>query len=129
MYFGSLFMRRRKSWPVWLAVRSVLTSIMAIIVAVVVNTLASPMLAKQTSELGLDAPGWASMITQMKGVLLFVPVPGLCLGIAALSFRSLRPVLAPLAAIATLLAVMLIVGSLVAAILPMYQMPRGLGLG
>ncbi len=127
MYFGGFLLRRPGAWPTWLAFRSTLTAASAIVVGWIVKTTALPAVAKQASELGTGGLASSDWLVLARDLLPFVGVPGLVLGIAAIAMRPFRPALALLAAFASVAAIIVIVGTLVASILPMYEMPADLG--
>ena len=111
----------------WLALRSVLTAGMAIVVAIILNRTAMPRLTAETPTTHANLPSGLSCLLVGRHLLPWIPVPGLLLGLAALALRPLRPILAVLAAIGCLIAVVLIVGALIGALAPLYQAPAELG--
>lgn len=123
-----LFGRRVRpgSMPLWLAIRSTITAIGAIVAAVVLESTALPKLEGELKAMQAQPPAALAWVTPFQGHLRFVPVPALLLGVAAIVLRPLRRPLAILATIFSILAVAILVGSLVAALAPMYQMPREL---
>jgi len=121
--------RRRASWSMWLAMRSLVTAIGGIAAAFVLSSLAMPHLADHIKEMGADAPQMTRFVMENHRYLPIVPIPALVLGIAAVVFRSLRTLLAPLAAVASIMALVVVVGSLVVAMMPLYSMPKDLMVG
>ena len=111
----------------WLALRSVFTAGMAIVVAIILNRTAMPRLAAEAPTTHVNLPAGLSCLLVGRHLLPWIPVPGLLLGLAALLLRPLRPILAALAAIGCLIAVVLIVGALIGALAPLYQAPAELG--
>ncbi len=121
MFFGRK--RGAGAFSLRLAMSATLTSLCAIVAAVVFESKAMPKLQGELQSMHLRTPAALKWVAPFQGHLRYVPVPALVLGIAALALRPFRPVLAPLAMAATLAAVAILVGSLVAVIAPMYQMP------
>lgn len=116
---------RRSSFSLRLALRSVLLSAMAIAVASIVSG-ALPKLTAESKGLDATPVPAGQYLVAIQDVLPFVPVPGLVFGLAALLFRPLRPIFAVLATVASVAALVLIAGSLLTALAPMYQMPKDL---
>ena len=121
--------RRRGAWPTRLAYRATITSILALVAAYVVQTAAMPVLDREYADAAKHLSPLPRGLLDLRGWLMFLPIPGLALGLAAIVLRSLRPLLAPLALLASVLAIAAIVGVLVAGLAPMYQMPADLQLG
>ncbi len=130
MYFGGLMIRRGgpRSWGLWLSVRAVLTAGMGIGLAILLRSAVLPNLEKESQGAGTSAPASLAWILTLKPWLPLLPVPGLVVGIVAIAIRDLRGVLGPLAALLSLVGVLLVAGSLVAALSGLYQMPGDLGL-
>jgi len=126
MYFRSIRRRRPGSWATRLAFRSTVTAAATLVAAYVVQSQAMPALTEKTGELGRGAPAALSWLTGLQGWLMYIPLPGLILGVAAITMRRLRPILSPLAALASLLAVVTLVATLAASLAPMYQVPEEL---
>ena len=123
MYFGGFLLRRPGSWPTWLAFRSTATAASALVAAFILRSTALPKLGGEMSDLGVGPPEAASWLVGMRDWLVILPLPGLILGIGAIVMRSVRPVLAVFAALASAAAILLIVATLAASLVPMYQMP------
>ncbi len=119
-------MRRRGSWSMWLAVRATTTAVIGIIVALVLQSAALPKLHSESKKLDRHTPSALEWVSVRPAVLPFLPVPAIILGVAAMFLRPVRGVLAALAALLTVIAMVFIVGSLVAGLAPMYQMPPDL---
>ena len=126
MFFGR--QRRTGSFSLRLAVRATLTAVVAIVAAGVFESRAQSKLQGELTGMHLQPPASLGWLGVFQGHLQYVPVPALLLGVAALVLRPLRPILAPLAMVATLLAVLIVVGSLLAAMAPLYRMPAELDL-
>jgi len=124
MYFGGFLLRRPGSWPMWLAFRSTATAASALVAAFILRSAALPKLGGEMSGLGANLPVTTSWLAGMRGWLVIFPLPGLILGIAAMAMRSVRPVLAVFAALMSAAAVLLIVATLAASLVPMYRMPE-----
>lgn len=116
-----VFLTTRRAFGVWLAVRSIVTAAAASIVAVVLNQTAMPKLIDELNESGADVPSWLEKIIQFQPLLPWVGLPGVVLGTAALTLRSLRNPLAFLAGLLSVTAIALVVATLVAAMIPFYQ--------
>ena len=127
MSWGGPGRGRRSSFWTWLAFRSIIAAALAIVVAIIVNRTAMPKLTTEAPTAQSDLPLGLTGLVAHRGLLPLVPVPGLLLGIAALVLRPLRPLLAILATIGCVLAVVLILGTLVGALAPLYQAPAELG--
>ncbi len=112
---------RRGVWLTRLAFRSTLTSALAIVAAYIVKTMALPALGKETEDAASAIPADWRWLLSLRDYLLFLPIPGLVLGVAAIALRPLRPLLAPLALVAAVLAVVAIAGSLVVTLAPLYR--------
>jgi hypothetical protein len=123
MYFASFLMPRSGSWPMWLAVRSTATAVTGIVVAMFIGSAALPKMAAELQASELQPPAPLGVLVANPQALPMLPVPGLLLGIGAILLRPLRGPLAILAAIASTLAMVLIVGTLVGALVPMYNIP------
>ncbi|UCD27597.1 MAG: hypothetical protein JSV03_10820 [Planctomycetota bacterium] len=127
---GLFMLSGRKSWPIWLAVRSVATSVVGIVVAVILSKLAMPALADQVKELDAAAvPTITEYVLENHVWLPWTPIPALILGVSAIVFRYLRTMLAPIAAITSVAAFVVIVGSLIVVMMPIYSVPKEFGLG
>ena len=113
----------------WLAVRAVATAIVGIGAAVILNKMAIPALAGQIDQFGSDISPMYKWVMSNHHWLPWIPLPALVLGLAAIMLRSLRNILAPLAAFVSLIAFIVIIGSLVVAMMPMYSMPKSFNLG
>jgi hypothetical protein len=121
--------RRRVGFSTWLAFRSTFMAVMAIVAAVILNQTALPKLALELGSPQVNLPGGLERLLARPAVLPYLPVPGLVLGIGALVLRPLRPILAVLSAGASLIAFLLIVGTLIVSMLPLYHVPKDLSLG
>jgi hypothetical protein len=121
--------RRSGSFSLRLAFRATLTATVAIVAAVIIESTAMPKLETELKGLQRQPPTSLKWAGAFQGRLRYVPVPALVLGIAAIASRRLRPVLAGLATAASLVALVIVVGSLVAALAPMYQIPAELDPG
>jgi hypothetical protein len=129
MWFGTPLMRRPGSWALWLAVRSTTTAAIALGAALMLQSTALPRLTEERQAAGdasARAGGWMDAIGAR---LAYVPLPALAVGVAAIGFRAARPVLAIVAALLALAAVVLVLGTLITALAPMYQIPRELDPG
>ncbi len=120
--------RRRGRFATRLAVRSILTGVVAIIVGYFVQSTALNRIRQEEVKPAVNLPPVVSTIAANPGVLPFLPVPGIILGVAAMILRPLRGILASLAALMVALSIAAIIGSLVVALAPMYQMPDDLDL-
>ncbi len=118
-----LMPRRSSPLATWLAVRSLLTGIVAVVVAVVLQSTALPRVAEESKGLSDGAAPALAWIPTVARVLPLVPAPAVVLAVAALMSRTFRGPLATLAALAAAVALVTIVGTLIAAMLPLYQMP------
>ncbi len=121
--------RARGVWVRRLAFRSTMTSILALVAAYVVKTMALPALDREHAEAAKNLSPILGMLLALRPWIMFLPIPGLALGLSAIVLRPLRPLLAPLALLASVLAVAATVGVLVAGLAPMYQIPADLQLG
>jgi len=119
--------RRGGGLALRLAIRATLTAAVAIVAAVMVES-AVTRLGGESKGLQRQPPAMLKWAEPFQDRLRYVPVPGLALGIAALLSRRLRPVLAGLAMAASVLAMIIVVASLLAALAPMYQVPEELSL-
>ncbi len=121
--------RRRRSFSLRLAMRSLITSLVAMAAGYVVQG-ALPKLASEAAGADSVLPAQLESLLQVAGGhLVYVPLPALALALAALVLRPLRLILALLAAAAALLALVVIAGSLIAGLAPMYQIPKDLMAG
>lgn len=116
--YGSSSIGRRLG--TYLAVRCILVGVGLFLTAAAVGRLL-PMLADQTGDLQSQAPKWAQWVEPFGPWLMVLPVPGLVLAILALLLRPIRGILALAATAVTLAAMAIIVGSLLAGLLPLYQ--------
>jgi hypothetical protein len=121
--------QRRSVWSTRLAFRSTVTSLLALVAAYVVKTMAFPALDREHAEAARHLSPLLRALAELRSWIMFLPIPGVALGFTAIALRPLRPLLAPLAMLAAVLAVAAIVGILVAGLAPMYQMPADLQLG
>lgn len=119
------YFMRRNFW-LWLAVRSTLTGVAATVVAFVLQGTALPKLTQETRELRGPEPAAIKTIGGLGRALPLVPAPAIVLGLAAIILPTFRRILAPLAAVAAVIGLVAVVGTLIAAMLPLYQMPREL---
>ncbi|GMU23891.1 MAG: hypothetical protein AMXMBFR13_39690 [Phycisphaerae bacterium] len=126
MYFGGFLMRRPGSWSTWLAFRSTITAIGAIIVAVVLNNTALPKLDAEVKGVDQKPAALAQYTAQAPRYLPLIPVPAVVFGVAAILLRPFRGPLAILAAIGSVIAIVAIVGTLITALAPLYSLPREL---
>lgn len=110
-------------WARWLAFRSLATGLVTVPAAFIVKHHGLNALARQQQELGGETPAWLAMTVEW---LIFLPLPGVLLAIAALRLRSLRLPLAVLSMACTLLCTVLIVAALVGSLAPFYQWPADL---
>ena len=117
---GMMLMRRR-SFGIWLAVRSIVTAVGASVVAVILNHTAMPNLLDGLRDSGQDVPQWLQQVVDLQPLLPWVGVPGVIFGIAAMVLRPLRTPLALLAGLLSVVAIVLVVATLVAAMIPFYQ--------
>jgi hypothetical protein len=117
---------RPGSFALSLAVRATMTAAGAIVAAMIFESAAMPKLQGELKAMNLRPPAGLAWVVPFQGHLRYVPIPALVLGIAAIALRPLRRPLAIAAMALALLAVVILVGSLVAAIAPMYQMPAEL---
>ena len=114
-------MHKKSRWPMWLAVRSVATAVCCIVAAIILHKTALPALAGTIGQIKTNVPEVTHLVIDNHQWLPWIPVPALIIGIAAVILRPIRSILAPLAAITSLIAVIVIVGSLVVAMMPMYR--------
>lgn len=128
MRFGGFLLRRSGSWPTWLAFRSTVTAAAAIAAGWVVKATALPALTREVGEGGVASTPLPEWVLALGDWLPLVGVPGLVLGLAAIRLRRFRPPLAVLATIASVGAIVAIVGTLIGLMLPFYQqVPRVVG--
>lgn len=120
---------RRVKFSTRLAWRSTLTAAVAIVVGVVLARTALPKLASESDGAKTSLPAGLSRLVVKPVLLPYVPVPALLLGIGSLVLRPLRPVLAPLSALLSILAIAILVATLIAAMMPLYQVSHDMGLG
>ncbi len=118
--------KRGGGWSTRLAVRSVLTCVVAIVVGVMVSSSALPKLEREVKEAGGHRSPVMRKLVESRSLLPFAPVPGLLLGIAALVLRPLRAPLALAAMLATVACVGLLIATLGAAMAPLYDVPADL---
>ncbi len=116
----------RRSWPVLLAGKAIAISLAAIVAAVVLNQMALPRLAEELHGLQRQPSSFIVFGLKHRGLLPFLPVPGLILGIAAFAMRPLRSPLALLAMLAAVAATGVIVAMLLGSMAPLYEIPRDL---
>lgn len=121
MFFGFSRLRKPGGWWLWLSGRAVALAVVSGVVAYILQELTLPRLAEEGFSLDPSASGLPDWIENIQGFLLYTPVPGLCLGVAAFIFRPFRRSLSILAILASLAALVLVVGTLVAALAPMYS--------
>jgi hypothetical protein len=122
MYFGgSMLHRSGRSLWLWLAWRSVLTSVTAAGAAVVLRTAALPALSREIGAMDLDPASMSVQLLKLAKWLPLVGVPGVVFGVAALVNRQARPVLSVLAALASVAAMVAVVGTLIGILVPLYQ--------
>ena len=118
--------RRSSPLATWLAVRSLLTGIVAIVVALVLQSTALPKVAEESKGLSNGAAPALAWVPSVARVLPLVPAPAIALAAAALLSHTCRGPLAMLAALAAIVAIVTIVGTLIAAMLPLYQVPANM---
>jgi hypothetical protein len=116
----------RRGWAGYLAGKAVALSLAAIVAAFILNRVALPKLAETLHEMHKQPTPFIAFGLQHHGLLPFLPVPGLILGIAAFVLRPLRSLLAPLALLAAVLATGVIVAMLLGSMAPLYEVPRDL---
>ncbi|MHC4442594.1 MAG: hypothetical protein ACYTF1_10025 [Planctomycetota bacterium] len=104
----------------WLAVRSVATAVIAIVVAIILHKTAIPALVGNYDSNSSNVSTFTQLVIDNQQLLPWIPVPALIVGITAVAIRHSRGILAPVAAITSLIAVIVIVGSLIAVMMPMY---------
>ena len=119
--------RRNQTWPTLMAVKAILLSLAATGAGFVLLRIALPKLTDALHGIGREPSSWMLVGLQYQDLLVFLPAPGLVLGIAALMFRPFRPLIAVLAMIAAIGATAVIVAMLIAFMAPLYEIPRGLG--
>ena len=112
--------RRPGSLTLWLAIRATITAAGAIVAAIIFETTAMPKLQGELKEMKLKPPPGLTWVTPFQHHLRYVPAPALAFGIAALALRPFRRPLAIVAMVLTLAAVAILVGSLLAALIPLY---------
>lgn len=117
----ALTRRRRGGLGLYLALRSTFTAAGVIVAAIVLETTAMPKLQGEVTAMKLKAPPGLSWVAPFQPHLRYVAVPGLALGIAAIALRPFRRPLALAATAFTLAAVVILVGSFVALLAPLYQ--------
>lgn len=111
--------------PLWakrIAIRTVITGIVAIVAAIIVQRFALPLLVDQQPAHATTAPA-ATWAKSMRVLLVVLPMPGLALAILATASRRLRVPLAILSAVLTYAAVFAIVATLALALMPYYRFP------
>jgi hypothetical protein len=113
--------RRPGGFSLYLAFRSTFTAAGALVAAIILESTALPKLQGELTAMKLKPPAGLAWVVPFQGHLRYVAIPGLALGIAALALRPFRRPLAIAAMVFTLLAVVILVGSLVAALAPMYS--------
>lgn len=123
---AALRQQKRHRWAVSMAIKAILLSIVASGAGFVVGRMALPKLIDALHGMGQKPPELILTSLQYQDLLPLLPLPGLVLGIAALMFRVFRPLLAPLAMLAAVLATFGIVAMLIGSMAPLYQIPRGL---
>ena len=116
-----VMLTRRRSFGLWLAVRSIITAAAASAVAIVLSHTAMPKLIHELRDSGADVPSWLEKIVEFQPLLPWVGLPGVVVGIAALMLRPFRKPLALLAGVLSVAAIVLVVTTLVAAMIPFYQ--------
>jgi hypothetical protein len=119
--------RRNPTWPTLMAVKAILLSLAATGAGFVLSRIALPKLTEALHGIGREPSSWMLLGLQYQDLLLFLPAPGLVLGIAALMFRPFRPLIAVLAIIAAIAATAVMVAMLIAFMAPLYEIPRGVG--
>lgn len=97
--------------------------------AVLLNQFGFQNLVHEVKNAPTETPAWSMMLLENRGLLPYLPVPGLILSLLALMMRPLRGLLAMLAMFATILSVLVIVATLLAGIVPLYQLPNDMGFG
>ncbi len=119
--------RDNRAWPLWLAIKAISIGAVAFIAAIVLNRLAFPKLNEQLKDLP-EVPGAVVFMLEHRALIPALPVPGLALGILALTLPGFRKPLAVIAVLASSLAALAVVGCLLAGMMPLYAVPRDLGL-
>ena len=110
-----------------MAMRATVTSLTAIAAAIAIDSTALPRLKAESKGMRGSAPAAVRWTSAFQGHLVWVAVPGLLCGIAAVTFKPLRQPLAWVAMGFSAVALYIIVGSLLSAMAPMYQIQTDLG--
>ncbi len=115
-------MPRRGGWPLWLAVKSALTSAVAIGAAIVLNRTLIPKAMFELRDAGAELSKWTAFVFEHHDRLTVIPWAALGVSVAAIGLRSRRPMLAILATVASTLALVVVVAALLLTLMPLYQM-------
>lgn len=126
MYFGGFLVRGRRSFGTWLAFRSTFTAASTLIAAWIVQRTALPALTRESAGTSASSSGLANVVLALRDWLIWLPLPGLLLGVAAIVLTTVRGPLALLAALAAFAAVAALVAVLVFSLAPLYQVPPDL---
>jgi hypothetical protein len=118
--------RRGSGWSMRMAVRSLLTSIGAILIAFFLNASVLPNLATEAESAGTHPPAAVAWLLDVNALMPFVPMLSLVLAVLAIAIRPLRGLLALAASLIAILAVAMIVATLAAALAPLYTAPNDL---
>jgi hypothetical protein len=121
MILGPMMMLSKRGRKMWFAVRSVVTAIVCIVVAIILHKAAIPALISKGELPESNMSDLTHLVVDNHQWLPWVPVPALILGFAAVVLRPLRGLLVPFAVLASLVAVVVIIGSLIVVMMPMYQ--------
>ncbi len=124
MFMGGFTSFRSGNWPLWLALRATLAAALAMIVGWLVKWSVFPTLTEQANGLRAAGPEPSRCLSFLRDCVPFVGLPGFALGLAAIVKRRWRPVLAVLATVASFAALLVIVGTLISALKPLYQTPQ-----
>lgn len=119
-------MHRRRSWPLWLAIRAIATGLAGILATVILQSAALPKVQEELRD--VRKPQATSLVLRYQKAFIAVPGLAVALGVAAIVLRPLRAQLAVLAAIAGVLTLFSAVAMLIAMLGPLYRMPDDLGL-
>jgi hypothetical protein len=110
-------------WSRWLAIKSLATGLVMVPCTYVAKH-GLNVLAQQREGMDIAEPAvWLAMTINS---LIFLPLPGVLLAIAALTFKSARLPLAVLSMACTLICTLLLVAALVGSLAPFYQLPADL---
>jgi hypothetical protein len=110
---------RKRSWTTWLAFRSLITGLVALVAAYMVDSAALPRLASESRGLEKTASVPAILGT-IQPYLMHIPATAVGIALMAVMIRSLRGILAPIAAILSVVAVAAVIGVFLGALRPLY---------